>query len=56
VVCRYRVIFVVPEIDPDIVKDPEAVVTVQSEICADGFDRTELTTTCLFVILLFVIV
>lgn len=37
--------FVVPLIDPLMVSDPADVVTVQSAVCAEGVDRTELTTT-----------
>lgn len=42
---RYRVIVVVPDIDPDIVSEPLEVVTVQFPVCADGLDSTLFTTT-----------
>ena len=36
---------VLPLIVPDMVADPFAVVTVQSPVCADGFDSTAFTHT-----------
>ena len=42
---RYNVSVVAPLIEPVIVADPFAVVTVQSLVCADGVPNVEFTTT-----------
>ena len=36
---------VVPLIEPLIAAEPADVVTVQSDVCTDGFDRTDFTHT-----------
>lgn len=45
-----------PLIEPEILTEPADVVTVQSPVCAEGFDRTELMTTCFVEILELLIV
>ena len=47
---KTKLIVVLPEILPDIVNCPEALVIVQSEVCAEGVPRTEDTTLWLAVI------
>lgn len=41
----FNVTVVEPLIEPLIVSEPSDVVTVQSEVCADGLDSCESTTT-----------
>lgn len=49
-------IVVAPLIEPLIDKEPLEVVTVQSPVCAEGFDNTELMTTKSLVMFAFAIV
>lgn len=53
---RYNFSVVEPLIDPDTVRLPADVVTVQSPVCADGVPSSELTTTMSLVMSAFEIV